>query len=104
MKLRRFLGIAQEAFARLIGVSTRTVARWEGEGVQPNAEVGEQLEYLLALSQRLEGVIEREYVVTWLTTPNPEFLNQPPVELVRFKYGRLVIEGTLERAEWGIPG
>lgn len=104
MELRLFLKIPQEDFARLIGVSTRTVARWESEGVRPTADMREQLDFLLKLSRRLDDVIERGHIPEWLTTPNPEFLNQPPVDLVQSKYGRRVLEQEIERAEWGIPG
>jgi DNA-binding transcriptional regulator YiaG len=104
MKLRLFLDIPQEEFARLLGVSTRTVARWESEGVKPTPEIRDQLDFLLELSRRLDELIEREHITDWLTTPNPEFLNQPPVDLVQSKYGRRVLEQEIERAEWGIPG
>ncbi len=104
MKLRLFLKIAQEEFARLIGVSIRTVARWESEGVRPTSDMCEQLDFLLKLSRRLDEVIEREHITDWLTTPNPEFLNQPPMDLIQSKYGRRVLEQEIERAEWGIPG
>jgi transcriptional regulator with XRE-family HTH domain len=104
VKLRRFLKIAQEDFARLIGVSVRTVARWESEGVQPTSEIREQLDFLLKLCRRLDEVIDRENITDWLATPNPEFLNQPPVDLIKSKYGRRVLDQEIERAEWGIPG
>jgi DNA-binding transcriptional regulator YiaG len=104
MKLRVFLDIPQEEFARLLGVSTRTVARWESEGVKPTPDIREQLDFLLKLSRRLDELIERKHITDWLTTPNPEFLNQPPVDLVQSKYGRRVLEQEIERAEWGIPG
>jgi len=104
MKLRLFLDIPQEEFARLLGVSTRTVARWESEGVKPTPDIRDQLDFLLKLSRRLDELIEREHIKDWLITPNPEFLNQPPVDLVQSKYGRQVLEQEIERAEWGIPG
>ena len=104
MELRLFLKIPQEEFARLLGVSTRTVARWESEGVKPTPDIRDQLDFLLKLSRRLDELIEREHITDWLITPNPEFLNQPPVDLVQSKYGRQVLEQEIERAEWGIPG
>ena len=104
MELRLFLKIPQEEFARLLGVSIRTVARWESEGVRPTLDMREQLDFLLKLSRRLDDVIDREHITDWLTTPNPEFLNQPPMDLIQSKYGRRVLEQEIERAEWGIPG
>jgi transcriptional regulator with XRE-family HTH domain len=104
MALRRFLKITQEEFARLIGVSIRSVARWESGDVQPILDLRKQLDFLLAICRRLDEFIERKHIPSWLTTPNSEFLNKPPMDLVRSEYGRQVIEQELDRAEWGIPG
>ena len=103
-ELRQFLGIAQEDFARLLDVSVRSVARWEGKGGQPVAEVREKINFLLKLTILLDEMIERKDITDWLTTPNPAFLDQPPVDLIRSKYGRRVIEQEVKQAEWGIPG
>ena len=104
MALRQFLKITQETFARLIGVSLRSVARWEKGEVQPDPEKREKLDFLLTISKRLEELMDREHITDWLTTPNPEFLNKPPMDLIQSKYSRLVLEQELDRAEWGIPG
>ena len=104
MALRQFLKITQEAFARLVGVSLRSVARWEKGEVQPDSGKREKLDFLLSISRRLEDLMDREHIADWLTTPNPEFLNKPPVDLVQSKYSRHVLEQELDRAEWGIPG
>lgn len=104
VELRRFLGIAQEDFARLVGVSVRTVARWEHADVEPNPDLRARIGFLLKLSKLLDEVIDREHIADWLTTPNPAFLDQPPVDLVQSVYGRRVLEQEIERAGWGIPG
>jgi transcriptional regulator with XRE-family HTH domain len=103
-KLRKLLQLSQEDFARLLDVRVRTVVRWEVGAAEPNPATRERLEYLLRLSNKLAKVIDREYIAQWLTTPNPEFLNQPPLDLVQSQYGRRVLEQELERSEWGIPG
>ncbi|HUU03852.1 MAG TPA: helix-turn-helix domain-containing protein [Myxococcota bacterium] len=104
MALRQFLKITQEAFARLIGVSLRSVTRWENGDVQPDSEKRKKLDYLLTISRRLEESMDREHITDWLTTPNPVFLNKPPMDLVQSEYSRHVLEQELDRAEWGIPG
>jgi len=102
--LRKLLRLTQEDFARLLGVRVRTVVRWEVGAVEPNPATREKLEYLLQLARTLEMVIDRGHIAQWLTTPNPEFLDQPPLDLIQSRYGRRVLEQELERAEWGIPG
>jgi len=103
-ELRKLLQLTQEDYARLLDVRVRTVVRWEVGATQPSPATREKLEYLLRLSKSLEKLIERKHIAQWLTTPNPEFLNQPPVDLVRSQYGRRVLEQEVERSEWGIPG
>jgi transcriptional regulator with XRE-family HTH domain len=104
LALRQFLGISQEKLAQLIGVSLRTVARWESANVSPSPDLRELMDFLLTLAKRLEQSIDRENITAWLTTPNPEFLNQPPIDLVRSEYGRRILEQQISRSEWGIPG
>jgi len=103
-KLRRLLQLSQEDYARLLDVTVRTVVRWEVGATEPNPATQEKLEYLFRLSKSLGKLIERKRIAQWLTTPNPEFLNQPPLDLVQSEYGRRVLEHEVERSEWGIPG
>jgi len=103
-ELRRLLQLTQEDYARLLDVTVRTVARWEVGATEPSPATKERLEYLLRLSKSLGKLIEKKRIAQWLTTPNPEFLNQPPLDLVRSQYGRQVLEQEVERSEWGIPG
>jgi len=103
-KLRRLLQLTQEDYARLLDVRVRTVARWEVGATKPSPAIKERLEYLLRLSKSLEKLIDRKRIAQWLTTPNPEFLNQPPLDLVQSQYGRRVLEQEVERSGWGIPG
>jgi DNA-binding XRE family transcriptional regulator len=103
-ELRRFLQLTQEDYARLLDVRVRTVVRWEVGATEPNPATKEKLEYLLRLSKSLGKLIGKKRIAQWLATPNPEFLNQPPLDLVQSKYGRCVLEQEVERSEWGIPG
>ncbi len=103
-RLRRLLAVSQEEFAALVDVRARTVARWEGGETRPGAAVREKMEYLQQLAESLEGVLDRKRIAEWLRTPNPELLDQPPLDLIRSRFGRRVLEAEIERAGWGIPG
>jgi len=103
-KLRRLLKLSQEDYARLLDVAVRTVVRWEVGATEPNPATKEKLEYLFRLSKSLGKLIEKKHIAQWLKTPNPEFLNQPPLDLVQSEYGRRVLEQEVERSQWGIPG
>ena len=43
--------------------------------------------------------MERHDVARWLETPNPELLDQPPIDVVESRYGRCVLEQEIERAQ-----
>lgn len=103
-ELRRFLQLTQEDFARLLGVRVRTVVRWEVGDTRPNRATRDRMKYLLRLSKSLAKLIGKQHVAWWLTTPNPDLLDQPPLDLVQSKYGRRVLEQEVERSAWGIPG
>ena len=103
-ELRKLLQLTQEDYARLLDVRVRTVVRWEVGATEPSPAIKERLEDLFRLSKSLEKLIDRKRIAQWLTTPNPEFLNQPPLDLVQSQYGRRVLEQEVERSEWGIPG
>ena len=99
-ELRRLLQLTQEDYARLLDVRVRTVVRWEVGATEPSPAIKERLEYLFRLSKSLEKLIDRKRIAQWLTTPNPEFLNQPPLDLVQSQYGRRVLEQAIERSEF----
>jgi transcriptional regulator with XRE-family HTH domain len=65
-------GLNRPALARALGVSEATLARWEA-GREPPAEARRRLEKVAALLQRLSRVMRREFIPTWLETPNDAY-------------------------------
>ncbi len=67
--LREQLGMTRPVFARIAGVSERTVAGWES-GSQPSTAGARSLSQLRAVVAACERVVQADYVGTWLVTPN----------------------------------
>jgi transcriptional regulator with XRE-family HTH domain len=74
-------GLTQKVFARLSGLSERTLATWERGGA-----VGEAARRSLAAADRLLTelaiVIRKPALPAWLDTPNPGFGGLKPLEVV----------------------
>ena len=50
-ELREELGLSQEDWAKLLQVTTNTVARWEREALEPKGAHRKKVEHVLAISQ-----------------------------------------------------
>jgi transcriptional regulator with XRE-family HTH domain len=66
---RAAYGLSRSTFARAMGASDTTLARWEA-GREPPAAAQTRLEKVAALLHRLSRVMRREFIPTWLETPN----------------------------------
>jgi len=79
--VRAEFGLTRKTFARLSGLSERTLATWERGG-----EVGEAARRSLTATERLlrelAGVIRKPALPAWLDTPNSGFGGLKPVEVV----------------------
>ncbi len=89
--LRERLNLTQEGFARLFGVSIRTVWRWEHGKASPDSASRERLVRLRTLIEQVGQVLPRPALVTWLTTPVPDLRNQAPIELISSGFGSLSV-------------
>ncbi|HEU4754307.1 MAG TPA: helix-turn-helix domain-containing protein [Armatimonadota bacterium] len=100
---REMLGLNQPEFARLVGVSPRSVAGWErGERI---SDTGERLlRQARDLAEQLAGLAESPAALgEWLTAPNDYFDGLKPLEVVeRGQVSRLL--RFLYRLEAGEPG
>jgi transcriptional regulator with XRE-family HTH domain len=80
-ELREQLGLTQDLFARLAGLSVRTVADWEG-GRAPGAARAQRLNEIRRLQRALAGVMRPDFIGPWLKRPNEAFSGLKPIEVV----------------------
>jgi DNA-binding XRE family transcriptional regulator len=103
-ELRQTLGLTRESLAAILGVSSRTVARWEyGQG-EPSQTVAAKVRQLHQCAESLKAAIKADQIPRWLNLPNKALGGKSPREA-------LLEEGGIERVqriagwlEWGIPG
>lgn len=81
LELRHMLGLAREAFGRLVDVSVRTLAAVETRGTRADKLQRNYLE-VQRLCVALAEVIQPEELGAWLTRPNPGFGGMKPLELI----------------------
>jgi transcriptional regulator with XRE-family HTH domain len=78
---RQRLGVTQDIFARLVGVSQRSVSGWES-GRPINDVSLRRLKELRRLAIALEKVMKSEFIPTWLVAPNEGMGGISPVEVM----------------------
>ena len=93
------MGLSQEALARILGVSARTVHRWL-HGTKPRSNAGlEQLTRVAAILHR--AMPNREEIHAYLNHPNPFLDGLKPIEVLkRGEYERVIAD--LEAVEEGV--
>ena len=95
----RVLGVSQEAMARILGVSSRTVHRWL-KGARPRRNP--RVENLLRLVAVLEDVLPTpEGILSYLHHPNPSFNSESPYQLL-LRGDSERIEGNLQALAEGV--
>lgn len=102
-EIKTSLGCSQEILADIIGVGTRTIARWEHNESYPHQLAIEKLRKVEKLIQKLLEVFERKEAVVWLNTPNQSLGGHTPLK--EFMYNSEGIErviNLLGTIEWGI--
>jgi transcriptional regulator with XRE-family HTH domain len=101
-QLRQRLDFSQAAMAQVIGVSSRTVSRWEEGSTRPSGLAKEKLEKIEALVELIERYIKQEARAEWLQTPNPAFGGKSPAEVLQSPGGMDRLIEFFRRIEWGI--
>ena len=101
--LRVRLGCSQEIMGRIIGVTGRTIARWEEGENEPHPLARQQILQLHNLLDKMEGVIKEGMQEQWLNTPNESLGDKTPLEVIaQGPLGIQEIVHLLGRIEWGI--
>lgn len=85
-QIRDLLDVDPEVFAQLIGVAGKTVRQWESGKSLPAAPLQTFLANMLRIVDDVRQYAPPEEVVRWLTTPDPDFDDQPPMDLLASRY------------------
>ena len=100
-EVRFLLGLSREDFARLGGLTEKTVSDWEA-GVPIERSLEARAEELSRLLEALTHVMRTESAAGWLSRPNPAFDGLTPSEVIeRGEYER--IRRKIYQLESGIP-
>lgn len=100
--IRKTLGLSQEALARVIGVSVRTIVRWEKEGDQPPPLEKERIDLLHELIEIAKDIMDEKAVESWFAKPKEFLSGQRPLDLLSSFRGIQQIREVLEKVRWGI--
>jgi len=103
LTIRELFGLSQEALAQSLGVSSRTVARWEEGMASPSPLALTRLRLLMQIREKARKLFKVKEADTWLRTPNPVLRGQTPLERLRAPGGLEEVADLLGRIEWGIP-
>ena len=96
------LGLSDEDLARATGAARSTARAWLSDrGGSPTGKRAERLIELLALVERLEQLMEADYIPIWLRKPVPVLDDDKPLDVIgRGGYRRVArliseLEGTI---------
>jgi len=81
LALRSRLGLKRETFARLLPISTRSLASIE-RGQSPSETVARRLTEILRVVDALAEVVEEGVIGPWLLRPNDAFEGLKPIEVI----------------------
>jgi putative toxin-antitoxin system antitoxin component (TIGR02293 family) len=102
-ELRTKLNCSQETMARILGVSSKTVVRWEGNESHPSSLARQRLSELQKVVKKMQGVIKRGKEAEWLNSPNEALGGKTPLEeMMSGPEGIGEVLHLLGRLEWGI--
>ncbi len=101
-RVRARLGLSQETLAQTLGVSARTIVRWEGQTRIPSRLARERLERLTELLRLAEQVFPESSIAPWFNTPNPTLGERTPLEVLATRGSLDEIYHLLGRMAWGI--
>jgi len=104
LKKAEKFGFTRDKLAIVLGVSERTIRRWEKRENKPSPLAKSKLDELTEILNEIEETFEsREKGIKWLTTPNRSLGGKTPLEVLLEKNGIKKISTLLGRLRWGIP-
>ena len=81
-KLRQDMGLTRSDFARLVGLSDRSVASWEAGTDLKDSSLRTITEIGRMYSKLRQSFATPEQLATWLKTPNPAFTGSQPLQVI----------------------
>ncbi len=81
LRLRNRLGLNRETFARLVPISTRSLASIES-GKPPSPNAVRQLKELKRVVDALSEVVQKDAIGIWIAEPNDAFDGLKPIEVI----------------------
>jgi DNA-binding XRE family transcriptional regulator len=79
--LRKKLGMPQRVFARLVGISDRSLAKFE-KGEPPSPPIERQVRGVARLLDAIGRVIRADQIGPWFQQPSDAFSGLTPLEVV----------------------
>jgi putative toxin-antitoxin system antitoxin component (TIGR02293 family) len=74
--------LAQNEAARVLGTNPRTLGRWLRNEASPRSESRERVLELLAVLERIKGVLRPEAAHDWLFMPNAALSHNKPSDML----------------------
>ncbi len=100
--LARFLSCTMSQMAELLPVTERTIQRYSPE-TPFNRVVSEHILQIAEVAAKgVDVFTDKEKFLTWLRHPNPALAKQPPMSLLRSRFGADMVLDELGRIEHGV--
>ena len=100
--IRLSLDLSQEGLARILGVSVRTVVRWEKEGDLPPALEMERFELIHEVVEIAKDIMESKEIPKWFRNPKESLAGLRAIDLLATFRGIKKVQDSLEKVRWGI--
>jgi putative toxin-antitoxin system antitoxin component (TIGR02293 family) len=103
LAFKRSLGLTNEELAALLGVSTRSLARWDPARGRLDSVAGDRLYRVARLFDTAVAVLEsHDAAVRWLRSPQRALGGAVPLDLATTDVGTRAVEALLGRMEHGV--
>lgn len=102
-RVRARLGLSQEGLAQALGVSARTIVRWETHTSLPSRLARDRVERLAEVLRLGEQIFPGSALASWFQTSNPTLRDRTPLEVLATRGGLDEVYHLLGRMAWGIP-